>query len=69
MSTDRRTGTVTEFDAFVGLGVVRTDVGEDFPFHCVSIADGSRDIAVETRVGFSVRFHIARDEAFGIEPV
>lgn len=68
MSAERRTGTVEEFDAFVGLGVVRADTGETFPFHCVSIADGSRDIAVGTRVEFSVKFHIARDEAIGIEP-
>lgn len=68
MGSDRRTGTVTAFDAFVGLGTVDTDTGESFPFHCVSIADGSRDVAVGTRVTFSVAFHIARDEAMDIRP-
>jgi len=48
------TGTVTEFDEAVGLGTVRGDDGEDRPFHCTGIADGSRTIAVGTRVGYTV---------------
>lgn len=62
------TGTVESFDAHAGLGVVRADDGAAWPFHCVSIADGSRNIAPGTKVRFTVRFHVARDEAFDIAP-
>ncbi len=43
------TGTVVEFDAAVGLGVIEAD-DVAYPFHCIEIADGSRDIAVGTAV-------------------
>ncbi|MEO9181278.1 MAG: hypothetical protein ABI298_06475 [Acidimicrobiales bacterium] len=43
-------GTVTEFDDDRGLGVLRSDEGAYFSFHCVSIVDGSRTIAVGSRV-------------------
>ena len=68
MDNVRRSGRVVEFDAFVGLGIVETVEGESYPFHCVSIADGSRDIAVGTAVTFTVAFHVARDEAMDIRP-
>ena len=45
-------GVVAEFDFDRGLGVVVDDLGQRFPFHCVSIADNSRSIAVGTRVHF-----------------
>ena len=69
MVAERIPGTVVGFDAFVGLGSVRADTGETYPFHCVSIADGSRDIAVGAAVTFTVSFHVARDEAMDIRPV
>ena len=37
-------GTVTAFDKVVGLGEITVDDGEVVPFHCIVIADGSRDI-------------------------
>lgn len=48
-----RLGEVVEFDGPRGLGVVRDGgSGERFPFHCVEIADGSRQIAVGAAVAF-----------------
>ena len=64
--TSKRTGIVESFDAHAGLGVVRGDDGTGWPFHCIAIADGTRDIAAGTRVEFVVRFHVARDEAFDL---
>ena len=49
------TGTVTEFDDGAGLGVVRADTGETYAFHCTAIADGTRTIAVDTKVEFEPR--------------
>ena len=46
------TGTVTEFDDPRGIGVVTSEDGTEYPFHCTAIADGSRFIAV----GAAVRF-------------
>jgi cold shock CspA family protein len=46
-------GTVTHFDAHVGLGTIRGDDGRDFPFHCTQIADGTRLIAVGALVEFN----------------
>ena len=47
-------GAVESFDGHVGLGRVRAADGRLFPFHCTEIVDGSRDIAVGTRVEFVV---------------
>ena len=63
-----RRGIVVEFDAHVGLGVVASD-GERFPFHCVEIADGSRDVAVGESVEFEVRLKFSRPEAFELRLV
>jgi CspA family cold shock protein len=49
-----RNGVVTEFDEPRGLGTVQADDGASFPFHCTALADGTRDVAVGTRVVFSV---------------
>ncbi len=48
------TGVVETFDGHVGLGQVRGEDGRLWPFHCTEIADGSRSIAVGTRVEFTV---------------
>jgi cold shock CspA family protein len=47
-------GTVAAFDEHKGLGTVRSDDGRELPFHCTSIADGSRRVDVGARVRFSV---------------
>lgn len=59
-------GTVAEFDADAGLGVVEADDGSRYPFHCVEIADGSRDIAVGAPVTFSQLAKFGRYEAADI---
>jgi cold shock CspA family protein len=48
------TGTVAAFDEHKGLGTVRADDGRELPFHCTSIANGSRTIDLGARVTFSV---------------
>ena len=47
-------GTVVEFDEAVGLGTVRAISGQNYPFHCTQIADGSRTIEVGAAVDFQV---------------
>ncbi|MEK7295706.1 MAG: cold shock domain-containing protein [Actinomycetota bacterium] len=44
-------GVVESFDAHRGLGYINAQ-GERFLFHCAEIADGTRDIAVNTQVSF-----------------
>ena len=48
------TGVVSAFDEPRGLGVIRGQGGEDVPFHCTAIADGSRTIPVGQAVRFTV---------------
>ena len=64
-----RRGVVTSFDDHVALGAITGDDGSVWPFHCVSIADGSRTILAGTRVQFDVTFHVSRDEAINITPL
>lgn len=47
-----RTGVVAEFDDERGLGTLSGDDGTRVVFHCVTIADGSRTIAVGARVRY-----------------
>ena len=56
-------GVVVEFDREVGLGVVERDDGSRLPFHCIEIADGSRDIEVGQPVTFDVLLKLGRAEA------
>ena len=56
-------GTVTEFDEYVGLGVVTTADGAAYPFHCVEIADGTRAIEVGSAVMFEPLPKLGRFEA------
>lgn len=61
-------GTVTGFDEARGLGTVTSTTGTRWPFHCVSIADGTRTIEVGSAVSFSVEFRVMRLEAVEIRP-
>jgi hypothetical protein len=63
-----RTGTVVAFDRVVGLGEVQGPDGV-YPFHCIEIADGTRDIAVGAVVAFSLIGKLGRYEAAGLTPV
>ncbi len=61
-------GTVLEFDEAVGLGLLSDDNGSRWPFHCVSIANGTRVIDVGARVTFRLKFCTVRREAVSIGP-
>jgi cold shock CspA family protein len=52
---EQHTGTVTAFDEFAGWGTVTDAAGTERFFHCTTIADGTRTIAVGTDVSFEVR--------------
>ncbi len=56
-------GSVVEFDKAVGLGQVALADGTCYPFHCIEIADGTRDIAVGTAVTFELLGKLGRYEA------
>ena len=56
-------GTVTMFDKAVGLGEITVDDGTTVPFHCIVIADGSRDIPVGVPVEFELLPKLGRYEA------
>lgn len=62
-------GRVTEFDAHRGLGVVTDDAGRAWPFHCIEIADGSREIPVGAEVEFGTIAKLGRFEAAHIARV
>ena len=62
-------GVVTSFDREVGLGEVTTADGGVYLFHCIEIADGSRDIAVGTNVSFVLLAKFGRFEASRVAPV
>jgi cold shock CspA family protein len=56
-------GTVTAFDRVVGLGEITRDDGRVVPFHCIVIADGSRDIPIGADVEFDLMCKLGRYEA------
>lgn len=62
------TGTVTAFDERVGLGEITAGDGTVVRFHCVSIADGTRTIDVDTVVEFVPLPKLGRYEADDIRP-
>jgi cold shock CspA family protein len=69
MLTSAHAGVVASFDDPRGLGVVRGDDGEEYPFHCTAIADGTRSIDEGVRVRFRVApGPMGRWEARAIEP-
>jgi len=49
-----RHGWVTTFDEERGIGTVAVQGGSSFAFHITAIADGSRQIAIGSRVSFVV---------------
>ena len=61
-----RTGRVASFDAAVGLGEIESSTGERHRFHCIEIADGTRDIAQGADVSFDVLLKFGRVEAANI---
>jgi cold shock CspA family protein len=64
------TGRVAAFDDRRGDGEMVTDDREALYFHCVSIADGSRVIAVGTEVNADrAAGHGGRDEAVNLAVV
>ena len=60
-------GTVTAFDAVVGLGIIDLE-GDSVPFHCIAIADGSREISVGTLVSVVTARRFGRREAVKVTP-
>jgi cold shock CspA family protein len=60
------TGTVTAFDEARGLGLITSDEGVAFVFHCTQIADGTRVIAERTPVTFELLCKLGRYEATAI---
>ena len=59
-------GRVVSFDSAVGLGEIESAAGERHLFHCIEIADGSREIAVGTDVSFDLLPKFGRSEAANI---
>ena len=57
------TGTVSAFDDATGLGEVTAEDGATYPFHCTQIGDGTRTIAVGTKVDFELEPRLGRYEA------
>jgi cold shock CspA family protein len=72
-STAPLLGTVATFDRELGLGTVVAEPpggAVPLPFHCTAISDGTRDIAVGTRVTYLVAAtHRGGREARGVTPV
>lgn len=56
-------GVVEQFDEFVGLGIVEREDGNNFEFHCIELADGSRTIEPGTPVTFGLLCKLGRYEA------
>jgi cold shock CspA family protein len=62
------TGVVSHFDAARGDGEILTDDGVALYFHCVAIADGSRQIEPGTRVSARRRVGlVGRDEVIDVQ--
>ncbi len=59
----RVSGVVIAFDGAAGLGTIRADDGVEHRFHCVEIADGSRQIDVGAAVTFEPLPKFGRYEA------
>ena len=56
-------GVIESFDDHRGDGILRSDEGERFYFHCVAIANGTRHIDAGVRAEGQRRVgHVGRDE-------
>ena len=67
--SEELTGTVTAFNDSHGLGEITDSASVVWPFHCVSIADGSRTIEAGQSVVFRTGFRVVRPEAVSIRSV
>ena len=66
---DLEFGTVADFDASTGWGVIWVEGGSEFPFHCTAIADGTRTIETGIAVTFQLApGHRGQWEAAGVTP-
>ena len=68
-SCRRLVGSVTSFDAAVGLGTIETERGESHAFHCIEIADGTRTIGIGAIVEFDLLAKFGRHEAANIRHI
>jgi hypothetical protein len=60
-------GLIESFDDHRGDGVLLSDEGERFYFHCVAIADGTRHIDPGVRARGERRVgHVGRDEVAAV---
>jgi len=65
----RARGRVASFDDPRGIGTIAVDGGAEVGFHCTQIADGTRTIAVDAAVTFTiVAGRLGRWEATDIRP-
>jgi CspA family cold shock protein len=62
-------GTVSAFDREVGLGTITSVDGSVYEFHCIEIADGTRDIAVGATLSFVLLGKLGRFEAARVTAV
>jgi len=60
-------GLVVEFDSPAGLGYIDSANGNRYLFHCIAIADGSREITVGQKVLFEVVVCFGKSEAWNIQ--
>ncbi len=56
-------GVVSEFDSGRGLGTLIAADGRAYLFHCIEIADGSREITCGAKVMFDLLPKLGRYEA------
>ena len=61
-----QTGTVSSFDTDSGIGAIEAADGSIRRFHCIEIADGSRDIPVGADVRFDLLAKFGQYEAANI---
>jgi hypothetical protein len=60
-------GRVEAFDEKRGDGLIRSDSGVGFYFHCVNIADGSRSVALHQNVSARRAVgHLGYDQALDV---
>lgn len=59
-------GRVAAFDSAVGLGEIESPAGDRYRFHCIEIADGTRDIELDVEVRFDLLYKFGRAEAANI---